>query len=134
MGLENVPNYAKSCTYQSMQKMIRLNSKIGKRKVQEVPQSQAPALDLINYRSKHCPKHYKAGGGWAKVLCILRHQGIQLRLAYSWARPAILAVGKGRGRKVITFLFLPFHSFSSLPCSLFHLYYYSFSVLPFSGR
>ena len=35
--------------------------------------------------------------GWfgeAKVLCILRHQGIQLILAYSWARPAILEAGK----------------------------------------
>ena len=31
-----------------------------------------------------------------KVSCILRHGGVQLRLAYSWARPAILVVGKGR--------------------------------------
>ena len=32
-------------------------------------------------------------GGWsggAKVLCILHHWGVQLILAYSWARPAIL--------------------------------------------
>ena len=29
--------------------------------------------------------------------CILCHQGIQLRLAYSLARPAILPAGKGRG-------------------------------------
>ena len=39
-------------------------------------------------------------GGWsggAKVLCILDHRGVQLILAYSWARPAILVVGKGRG-------------------------------------
>ena len=33
---------------------------------------------------------------FAKVSCILRHQGVQLRLAYSWARPAIPAAGKGR--------------------------------------
>ena len=33
----------------------------------------------------------------AKVSCILRHQGIQLILAYSWARLAILVAGKGRG-------------------------------------
>ena len=39
-------------------------------------------------------------GGWsgvAKVSCILHHRGIQLILAYSWARPAILVAGKGRG-------------------------------------
>ena len=35
--------------------------------------------------------------GGAKVLCILHHRGVQLILAYSWARPAILVVGKGRG-------------------------------------
>ena len=37
--------------------------------------------------------------GWfgvAKVSCILRNRGVQLRLAYSWARPAILVAGKGR--------------------------------------
>ena len=33
----------------------------------------------------------------AKVSCILRRQGIQVILAYSWARPAILVAGKGRG-------------------------------------
>ena len=32
----------------------------------------------------------------AKVLCILHHGGVQLILAYSWARPAILEAGKGR--------------------------------------
>ena len=41
--------------------------------------------------------------GGAKVLCILHHWGVQLILAYSWARPAILVVGKGRGGM---FLFL----------------------------
>ena len=35
--------------------------------------------------------------GGAKVLCILHHWGGQLILAYSWARPAILVVGKGGG-------------------------------------
>ena len=29
--------------------------------------------------------------------CILRHRGVQLILAYSWARPAILVADKGRG-------------------------------------
>ena len=30
------------------------------------------------------------------VSCILRHRGVQLILAYSWVRPAILVAGKGR--------------------------------------
>ena len=29
--------------------------------------------------------------------CILSHQGVQLILAYSWARPAILVAGRERG-------------------------------------
>ena len=33
----------------------------------------------------------------AKVSCILRHRDVQLILAYSRARPAILVAGKGRG-------------------------------------
>ena len=47
--------------------------------------------------------------GWsdgAKVTCILCHQGVQLILAYSWARPAILVAGKGRGGM---FLLCPRH-------------------------
>ena len=35
--------------------------------------------------------------GGAKVSCILCHRGVQLILAYSWARPAILVADKGRG-------------------------------------
>ena len=41
-----------------------------------------------------------------KVSCILCHRGIQLRLAYSWARPAILAAGKDSG---VMFLLCPGH-------------------------
>ena len=67
------------------------------------------------------------GGGWsggAKVLCILDHRGVQLILAYSWARPAILVVGKGRGGMFLFLLFLHFHSCSSFfPVPLFHLLY-----------
>ena len=40
------------------------------------------------------------GVGWLceeKVSCILHHRGIQLILAYSWARTVILPAGKGRG-------------------------------------
>ena len=60
----------------------------------------------------------------AKVLCILHHRGVQLILAYSWARPAILVVGKGRGGMFLFLLFLHFHSCSSFfPVPLFHLLY-----------
>ena len=51
----------------------------------------------------------------AKVSCILFHQGVQLILASSWARPAILVAGKGRGGM---FLFLPCPSLSSPLLSL----------------
>ena len=40
------------------------------------------------------------------MLCILHHRGVQLILAYSWARPAILVVGKGRGGMFLFLLFL----------------------------
>ena len=49
---------------------------------------------------------------------------VQLILAYSWARPAILVVGKGRGGMFLFLLFLHFHSCSSFfPVPLFHLLY-----------
>ena len=45
------------------------------------------------------------------------HQGVQLILAYSCARPAILAVGKGRGGMNVSISsFLHCHSFSFLRC------------------
>ena len=58
----------------------------------------------------------------AKVSCILRHWGVQLILAYSWARPAILVASKGKGWGVFIssvsslsalFLFFPCPSLSS---------------------
>ena len=64
------------------------------------------------------PQFYytKVGWGWlggVKVSCILCHQSVQLILAYSWARPAILVAGKGRGGMFLCLLFLHFHSCSS---------------------
>ena len=47
------------------------------------------------------------------VLC---HRGVQLILAYSWARPAVLGAGKGREGMFLFLLFLHCHSFSFLPC------------------
>ena len=58
----------------------------------------------------------------AKVLCILRHQGVQLILAYSWARPAILVADKGRGRM---FYFFCFFTFIPVPLSSMSLYHIS---------
>ena len=58
----------------------------------------------------------------AKVLGILCHRVVQLILASSWAKPAILVAGKGRGGM---FLFLCFFTFIPVPLSspvpLFHL-------------
>ena len=72
-------------------------------------------------------QYFQYSWGWsggAKVLCILDHRGVQLILAYSWARPAILVVGKGRGGMFLFLLFLHFHSCSSFfPVPLFHLLY-----------
>ena len=63
--------------------------------------------------------------GWlgeGKVSWILCHLGAQLILAYSWARPAVLAAGMGRGRMFLFFLFHHFLSFSSFsPIPLFYL-------------
>ena len=64
------------------------------------------------------PSHQDLPGwlGEAKVSCILHHQGVQLILAYIWARPAILIVGKSKGGMFLFLLFLHLHSFSFLPC------------------
>ena len=60
--------------------------------------------------------------GWSdgvKVLCILCHRGVQLILAYSWARPAIIVAGNGREVMFLFLLFLHFHSvFLFLPCGI----------------
>ena len=62
--------------------------------------------------------------------CILCDRGVQLILAYSWARPAILVASKGRGGMFLfllffslsfLFLFLPGSSLSSLVLSLLSL-------------
>ena len=81
------------------------------------------------------------GGGWgvsgvAKVSCILRHRGVQLILAYSWARLAILAAGKGRRE---CFYFFCFFLYIPVPLSFLCLSFIfstisSISFLPFSGK
>ena len=68
-----------------------------------------------------------------RTIC-LPHRGIQLRLAYSWARPAILVAGKGRGGMFLFLLFLHLHSCSSFfPVPLFHLLFCLFSKWPTGG-
>ena len=76
------------------------------------------------------PKKERWSGG-AKVSCISRHWGVQQISAYSWARPAFLVAGKGRGGMFLFLLFLHFHFrssffpsllFSSLLLSLLSLY------------
>ena len=76
----------------------------------------------------------RTAGGWsgvAKGSCTSRHRGVQLILAYSWARPAILVAGKGRRGMFLFLLFLHFHtpiplsspsSLSSLLLSLLSLF------------
>ena len=89
---------------------------------------QSGLSDWLTIRNGH--------GGWlgeAKVSCILHHQGVQLILAYSWARPVVLAAGKGRGGNVfissvpsLSFIFLSPCPFLSSPqlslLSLFSLF------------
>ena len=74
--------------------------------------------------------------GWCEGVVYLTSLGFQLILAYSWARPAILVAGKGRGGMFLFLLFLHFHSYSSFfPVSLFYLLYCLFYLFsPFSGR
>ena len=60
--------------------------------------------------------------GEANVSCSFCHRGAQLILAYSWARPAVLATGKGRGGMLLFLWFL--HLF--LPYLFLHLLYYLF--------
>ena len=64
--------------------------------------------------------------GDAKVSCIIHRRGVQLILAYSWARPAVLVASKCRGGMFLFLLLLYFHSCSFFPVPLFHLFYYLF--------
>ena len=70
--------------------------------------------------------------GEAKVSCSFCHQGVQLILAYSWARPPVLAAGKGRGGNVPSLFFHFPHS--SLSLSFISSTISSISFLSFSVR
>ena len=75
--------------------------------------------------------------GGAKVSCILRHRGVQLILAYSWASPATLVAGNGGGvgggGSFFFFTFSPV-PFSSLSLSFIFSTISSVSFPPFPGR
>ena len=77
--------------------------------------------------------------GMGKVSCILRHRGVQMLLAYSWARPTILEAGKCRDRMFFILFFFCFFTFITVPLSSLSLSFISstissISFLPFSGR
>ena len=77
--------------------------------------------------------------GWSdvpKVSCILHHWGVQLILAFSWARPAILVAGKGRGGWFCFFCFFTYILvlFLHMSLSFVSSTISSISFLPFSGR
>ena len=71
--------------------------------------------------------------GWCEGVMYLMSRGVKLILAYSWARPAILVAGKGRGG---CFYFFCFFTFIPVPLSFLSLSFISstISFLPFSGR
>ena len=107
----------------------------------QMPHSAASVLSLHCLPRPVCSNTYgkcssicvrlrdRGWSGGAKVLCILHHWGVQLILAYSWARPAILVVGKNRRGMFLFLLFLHFHSCSSFfPVPLFHLFCYLFCL------
>ena len=77
-------------------------------------------------------------GGWVVRRCHVSFvtRGVQLILAYSWARPAMLVAGKGREVMFLFLLFLHFHScFSFFPVPPFHLFCYLFCLFsPFLWR
>ena len=81
-------------------------------------------------------KRFRGWSGGAKVSCILRHRGVQLILAYNWARPVTLVAGKGRGGMFYFFCFFTFIlvRLSYLSLSFISSTISSISFLPFSGR
>ena len=75
-------------------------------------------------------------GGWLGEAKCCVYYVTQLVLAYSWAKPAILAADKGRGGLFLCLLFLLFHLFPFLPClpSFISTTISFISLLPFSWR
>ena len=113
------------------------NKKTKNKKKQKKKKNKKKKQKQTNFKTQHefserCSKpnteYTRCPEGWlgeAKVSCILRHRGVQMIFAYSWAKSAILAAGKGRGGM---FFISSVSSLSLIfPFSrvhLFHLLYY----------
>ena len=98
-------------------------------------QGQCNNDEVMDLNSKY--KWFVWGwSGGAKVSCILRHRGVQLILAYNWARPVTLVAGKGRGGMLYFFCFFTFIlvRLSYLSLSFISSTISSISFLPFSRR
>ena len=126
MTSEQIPkNYSSGMSIQNFRVVNTSNMSVSHLEILEVLETKLMWVHIVC--SSMSVPNFRGGGGWsggAKVLCILHHWGVQLILAYSWARPAILVVGKGRGGMFLFLLFLHFHSCSSFfPVPLFHLLY-----------
>ena len=95
-----------------------------------------PPHELLKANSMDMEMGWGEGGRVVRRCRVSRHRGVQLILTYSWARPAILVAGKGRGEYFLFLLFLYFHScsFFSLFLSFISSTISSISFLPFSGR
>ena len=97
----------------------------------------SPSISFLPFSGRG----HKMTLGWSgvvKVSCILRHWGVQLILAYSWARLAILVAGNGSG-ECFYFFFFYFFPFIPVTLSFLSLSFISptvssISFLPFSGR
>ena len=96
--------------------------------------SRSPPVICCRIKHSLFPLHV-----WAccvRLHNILRHRGVQLILAYGWARPAVLVAGKDRGGM---FYFFRFFTFIPVPLSSLSLSFISSTIssiyfLPFSGR
>ena len=64
--------------------------------------------------------------GWAKIFHLIFQRGVQLILASSWVRPAILVAGKGSGG---CFDFFGFFTFIPVPLSPLSLSFTLLSLL-----
>ena len=81
---------------------------------------------LFTERNNPFQSHLLLGwSGGAKVSSILRRRGVQLILAYNWARPAILVAGKGRGGM---FFIFSVSSLSLVPLSSLFLFFISSTI------
>ena len=105
---------------------LNLKKKKKKKKKSNISSELIKGMKLKLSRNVHTSL-----GGWVVRRCHVSFvtRGVQLILADSWARPAILVAGKGREVMFLFLLFLHFHScFSFFPVPPFHLFCYLFCL------